>query len=360
MAGRRLVLDLDSAVVDAATEWVEDGELQRLVLNGRSDDGLEKFNRDIQRVGMIQKQDFGDHSLGLDFDGCKLTAKQVLGLAKALRHDRTVSALSLAGNHLGDSGADILSAALLQNIYLARLSLARNSISAVGVEGLAAVLAQDRLVKLDLHGNHIRSEGLTCLASSLSKNHSLIDLNVSSNEIGDDGAQALAAVISEETPCLVTLNLAGNQIASGGSDALSEAFERSSTLASLKLEDQCLTKQPRWAAVQDLCGQEVTVVCSRAGVAIMARQPVRMVWGQDETQVEISFERHDLTAADHDRIRVEFTPKTMKVVVADEVLFDKELHGEIKTARCTWKVSSGELRIVLTKAHSTSWPQIAI
>jgi len=150
----------------------------------------------------------------------------------------------------------------------------------------------------------------------------------------------------------------GNLLGSRAAAKLEEAFQRSSTLETLRLEASVLSKEPRWAAVQDISGHSFTIVCSRSGVAIMARQEARMVWGQDAKQVEICFERHDLKAAEPGRGKVDFATRALKVSIDESIIFDKELWGTILPQRSSWSMRQGELSVVLKKATQATWESL--
>ena len=50
---------------------------------------------------------------------------------------------------------------------------------------------------LDLYDNNIGDEGATALAEALKENTTLTTLNLASNKIGDEGATALAEALKE-------------------------------------------------------------------------------------------------------------------------------------------------------------------
>jgi hypothetical protein len=88
------------------------------------------------------------------------------------------------------------------------LSVEKNNI---GEDGAKALAANTSLTILYLNGNNIGVDG----AKALATNTSLINLNVARNKIGDEGAKALAA-----NTVLTTLGVAGNKIGDEGAKAL--------------------------------------------------------------------------------------------------------------------------------------------
>ena len=89
-----------------------------------------------------------------------LTACQVGGaaaLAQALRYNRTIRVLDLAGNLIGDDGISALCGALdPRNAALEELRVGKNEITASGARHVATLLGQyARLRRLDLSDNKV-------------------------------------------------------------------------------------------------------------------------------------------------------------------------------------------------------------
>ena len=78
-----------------------------------------------------------------------------------------------------------------------------------GAQALASVLSQTSIHTLHLEGNSIRDAGAQAIAGVVSQT-SINTLTVSYNRIGAAGAQALASVLSQT--CIGTLNLGGPRI----------------------------------------------------------------------------------------------------------------------------------------------------
>ena len=98
---------------------------------------------------------------------------------------------------------------------------------------LADLLSKNTALKtLELSYNQIGPVGLEALAQSL-KNTSLKKINFAFNHLGDRGAKALAQVLNETQ--LAECCLADNQIGDQGVVLLSEALKVNSTLTKLDL-----------------------------------------------------------------------------------------------------------------------------
>lgn len=78
--------------------------------------------------------------------------------------------------------------------YLRKLDLGYNSFSDSGVRELAEGLSSEdcRLKMLRLQGCGLTSESCTYLSQSLKQNQSLEELDLSGNDIGDEGLKTLS------------------------------------------------------------------------------------------------------------------------------------------------------------------------
>ena len=92
------------------------------------------------------------------------------------------------------------------------------------------------LVKLRLSGNNIGYEGAKALAAGVAACGSLEELWMSTNKIGDEGAQAIAEAIGA-SGSLTMLDLSINLIGDEGAKALADALRASGSLAQLYLHD---------------------------------------------------------------------------------------------------------------------------
>jgi hypothetical protein len=93
-----------------------------------------------------------------------------------------------------------------------------------------------KLLYLILCGNQIGNAGAQHLASMLKNNTILKELHLDVNEIGDEGAIALANVLTTHNRTLFLLDLETNQIGDAGVMALARAVMVNSTLAYLSLQ----------------------------------------------------------------------------------------------------------------------------
>ena len=117
--------------------------------------------------------------------------------------------LNLAVNLIGDEGAVALGAGLAASRTLKALSLYHNKVSDHGTSAIGNTLETSALETLDLSFNAVRS--VDALAEALWGNSSLSDLDLSGNQIGDEGALKLSKAV-EVNRTLKVCRLARNPI----------------------------------------------------------------------------------------------------------------------------------------------------
>ena len=179
-------------------------------------------------------------------------------LYRTLRYNTALTHLDLSGNKIGASGDTYLSEALLVNTTLTDLNLSNNEIDTSGATALFEVLSRNTtLTHLNLSKNNIRnplsfSEDLSdnTTLTNLNLSGNIIDvsdapppwaffvrlthLNLSYNNIDDNGAYRLGSFLSRNTT-LTHLNLSHNSIDDGGARHLSRALSRNTALTHLNL-----------------------------------------------------------------------------------------------------------------------------
>ena len=151
-----------------------------------------------------------------------------------------VEEIYLGGENLGNAEAKMLADALQSNTSLTYLNLSYNQISDEGVRVLASALrTHPSLKRLDLQGNQISDEGVKALANGLRTNMKLEYLSLESNQIGDDGVKALARSLQANT-ILQSLILHSNQIGNEGVKALANALESNTSVEIVSLQSNLI------------------------------------------------------------------------------------------------------------------------
>jgi Ran GTPase-activating protein (RanGAP) involved in mRNA processing and transport len=113
--------------------------------------------------------------MSMDLSQNCITIEELKILAKALQNSATLLELSLAKNYLGDEGAAILS----------------------------AHIAESKLMSLNLFGSGIKEEGAKALASVISSSTSLTHLNLQYNAVRGETKKMLEAANAARVPQLV-------------------------------------------------------------------------------------------------------------------------------------------------------------
>ncbi|XP_059817075.1 ribonuclease inhibitor-like isoform X5 [Hypanus sabinus] len=204
--------------------------------------------------------------LGLDF--VSLTAAGVVDLTSALSTNRSLAELDLGGNKLRDSGMKLVSEALRNpGCKIQKLGLGSVSLTAAGVEDLASALSTNRsLTELDLGGNKLGdsgvklvfealrnpgckiqkldlgSVGLTAagvpvLSSALSTNCSLTELDLVYNELGDSGVKLVSEALRNPGCKIQKLCLRSVGLTAAGVVDFTYALSTNPSLTELDLRD---------------------------------------------------------------------------------------------------------------------------
>ncbi|KAL9956015.1 hypothetical protein ACROYT_G037432 [Oculina patagonica] len=124
--------------------------------------------------------------------------------------------LNVADNDITSTGVSKLAAALESNVCLEELNLSCNDICSQGVAQLSAILRKEKskISRLNLSWNNLGDDGVACLASVRQSS-----LNLAWNNIGIKGVRSLISIF-QTLQNLEELDLSGNVIEAGGLEAL--------------------------------------------------------------------------------------------------------------------------------------------
>ncbi|XP_048103847.1 NACHT, LRR and PYD domains-containing protein 12-like isoform X2 [Alosa alosa] len=192
--------------------------------------------------------------------GCKLTDKSCKILASVLQSQSSLIELDLSDNYLGDCKAQLLSKGLSSpNCKLQTLRLGGCKLTYKSSELLASFLqSPNSLIELDLSYNDLRDSGIQLLSKGLSSPHcklqtlrlaackvtnkscepvasvllsvnSLIKLDLSENDLGDSGVLLLSKGLSSHDCKLQKLGLSGCLISLKGCGFLASALTSNSS-----------------------------------------------------------------------------------------------------------------------------------
>ncbi|RUS28514.1 hypothetical protein BC938DRAFT_481797, partial [Jimgerdemannia flammicorona] len=122
------------------------------------------------------------------------------------------------------------------------LHLGSNNIGEDGAKAVAKVIETNTtLTRLDMSSNLIWKEGAMAIAKALEINNTLIQLNLGSNNIGNEGAKAVAKAL-KSNKTLISLDLPSNNIGEEGAKAIAKAIETNKTLKYLDLSSNSIEK----------------------------------------------------------------------------------------------------------------------
>ncbi|XP_051865752.1 ribonuclease inhibitor-like isoform X3 [Pristis pectinata] len=155
-----------------------------------------------------------------------LTAAGVVDLASAVSTNRSLTELDLGGNKLGDSGVKLVSEALKNpECKIHKLGLQRAGLTAVGVVDLISALSTNRSVtELDLDDNDLGDSGVKLVSEALRNPECKIHkLGLQCVGLTAAGVVDLASALSTNRP-LTDLNLGGNKLGDSGVKLVSEAL----------------------------------------------------------------------------------------------------------------------------------------
>jgi len=151
-----------------------------------------------------------------------ITDADAVELARALRTYHNVRNLLLAGNKIGDPGAEAIAAVLKEDSTLSSVDLCWNQIGVPGAKALASALKQNTHVKgVFLDFNNIGDQGAKLLARVLTTNRTITVLRLAHNEIGTDGVTAVASALKQNTTIKI-VSLQANHIGDAGAISIAD------------------------------------------------------------------------------------------------------------------------------------------
>ncbi len=199
----------------------------KLPKNGLTTESVPSLARIIQQTEFLREIDLSDNEIKPEGLSYLLDHALVLPTCR-------LESVHLSNNKLGAKGASVVASLLRANHYLRELFLSHNSFGR-SIKSLGLYLG--RLVRLDLSQNKLGDRGAHVVGEVLASPECLLeDLDLSNNKIGHNGAYHLAdAFIKGHNKSLKILNLMDNNIETEGAEAFGVVLKFSHTLQELNL-----------------------------------------------------------------------------------------------------------------------------
>jgi len=152
-----------------------------------------------------------------------------------IKQDQTEADFSSQG--LGPVDAVLVASDLRVSAVLTHLDLAGNELGADGAKAIAGALSSGMavLTSLDISFNYIGPQLGVIMAEVLEKNAVLTDLNLRDNDLGPQGAAAIAEALKSGMAVLTTIDLQYNGFDASAKNALADAVKRRTAPLDLKL-----------------------------------------------------------------------------------------------------------------------------
>lgn len=187
--------------------------------NGLGDEGARAVADFVADGGRLETVFLGCNAIG---------ASGAAALTEALERDAVARALWLKRNPLGDEGALAVARLLRRSTSLRTIDLVDVALGRAGLEAIVRALVEENrtVTRLYLGCNRLDAFVAPLLADLVRGAPGLRSLLLSSNLLGDDGCEQLAAALAVNTT-LRTLGLASNGIGPRGAAALAAAVPTS-------------------------------------------------------------------------------------------------------------------------------------
>ncbi|XP_059849532.1 NACHT, LRR and PYD domains-containing protein 3-like [Hypanus sabinus] len=205
---------------------------------------LDLLDCHIQSEG-IQRLGPGLHKCQeLRLGGSQLGDSGVKLVSAALRNPECkIQKLGLIRVGLTDSGAEDLVSTLSTNTSLTELDLSANKLGDSGVKLVSAALRNPecKIQKLVLTRVGLTDYGAEVLVSAINTNPSLTELELSANELGDSGVKLVSAALRNPECNIQTLGLSNVGLTDSGAEELASALSTNTSLTELELGANELT-----------------------------------------------------------------------------------------------------------------------
>jgi len=188
-----------------------------------------------------------------------ISLQQMQALAQSLRHFEQLESITINDFRCGDSEARAFVEALATT-PIKKISCKTQDQSSLDclVKAMAGASKTLKITHLDLatpifyHGGELGASGAEAIAWFLKSTTTLVNLDLSENNLRNEGAEVLAEALKQNRT-LKRLNLAHNDIGVEGVQALQQALETNTTLEHLELDESGSFLVGVWEAIFFAC-----------------------------------------------------------------------------------------------------------
>ena len=170
----------------------------------------------------------------LNISNNKISDDGAIAFSECLKTNTTLIELDMSSNNITCKGASVIAEAIQVNTALQKLNISHNEISDDGAIAFIGCLETNTtLIELE-SGNNITCKVASVIAEAIQVNTALQKLNISHNEISDDGAIAFSECLKTNTT-LIELDMSWNNITCKGASVIVEAIQVNTALQKLNI-----------------------------------------------------------------------------------------------------------------------------
>jgi Ran GTPase-activating protein (RanGAP) involved in mRNA processing and transport/Flp pilus assembly protein TadD len=247
---------------------------KKLKINFNKDEINDEIRNHIISIGLKNKiiEEIKLNPTSIDLHDKRIQSQEIKLIFEALADNKTISAIDLGNNPIGDEGAEhlikclesnpniividrgcnFISLALRNELFTAislnsflknitptttEINLSSRNIKLKQIKVISKALADNNksILKINLSKNSIDDEGLISLLNSLQSNQTITELDLSENNISKQGAKYLADFL-KTNKTLKKLSVNDNKISAEGLKAIDEALKDRDNIDKFNLE----------------------------------------------------------------------------------------------------------------------------
>ncbi|KAK4780274.1 hypothetical protein SAY87_016380 [Trapa incisa] len=236
----------------------------------------------VRAFGPLIKSQYDLQELYLMNDG--ISEEAAKAVCELLPSTERLRILHLHNNMTGDEGAIAISKIVKRSPFLMDFRCPSIRVGSEGGIALAEALKScTQMKRLDLRDNMFGVEAGLALSKTIPVFLDLTEIYLSYLNLEDEGAESLADALKESAPSLEVLEMAGNDITAGGARVLASCIGSKQFLTKLNLSENELKDEGAiliGKALEEGHGQLVEVDLStnairRAGVRVVAQAVVQ-------------------------------------------------------------------------------------